>query len=112
VLSENVGWTALTWIFCRRLKDNFSIIKEEDRSRLLEAKDKVEKEFNEMKWTLIAETIKKEGGDLYTVSCIPHPSYSLVSPRGFANSLFSPTTCSVSTRSSWWRRDFVRRRVL
>jgi hypothetical protein len=61
---------------CRRLKDNFSIIKEEDRSRLLEAKDKVEKEFNEMKWTLIAETIKKEGGDLYTVSCIPHPSYS------------------------------------
>jgi hypothetical protein len=30
----------------------------------------VEKEFNEMKWTLIAETIKREGGDLYTVSCI------------------------------------------
>ena len=60
----------LTYI-CRRLKDNFSIIKEEDRSRLLEAKDKVEREFNEMKWTLIAETIKKEGGDLYTVSCIP-----------------------------------------
>jgi hypothetical protein len=54
---------------CRRLKDNFSIIKEEDRARLLEAKDKVEKEFNEMKWTLIAETIKREGGDLYTVSC-------------------------------------------
>jgi len=56
---------------CRRLKDNFSIIKEEDRARLLEAKDKVEKEFNEMKWTLIAETIQKEGGDLYTVCCIP-----------------------------------------
>jgi hypothetical protein len=31
----------------------------------------VEKDFNEMKWTLIAETIKQEGGDLYTVSCIP-----------------------------------------
>jgi len=56
---------------CRRLKDNFSIIKEEDRARLLEAKDKVEKEFNEMKWTLIAETIQQEGGDLYTVCCIP-----------------------------------------
>lgn len=56
---------------CRRLKDNFSIIKEEDRSRLLEAKDKVEREFNEMKWTLIAETIKREGGDLYTVSYTP-----------------------------------------
>jgi hypothetical protein len=37
----------------------------------LEAKDKVEKEFNEMKWTLIAETIRQEGGDLYTVSCNP-----------------------------------------
>jgi hypothetical protein len=83
---------------CRRLKDNFSIIKEEDRSRLLEAKDKVEKEFNEMKWTLIAETIKKEGGDLYTVSCIPLP---LVCLWDFANPLFSPTTCSASTRSSW-----------
>jgi hypothetical protein len=64
-----IAWSILTKI-CRRLKDNFSIIKEEDRSRLLEAKDKVEKEFNEMKWTLIAETIKREGGDLYTVSYI------------------------------------------
>ena len=70
MLSEVVDQTVLTWI-CRRLKDNFSIIREEDRSRLLLAKDKVEKEFNDMKWTLIGETIEKNGGALYTVSCIP-----------------------------------------
>lgn len=88
----------LTYI-CRRLKDNFSIIKEEDRSRLLEAKDKVEREFNEMKWTLIAETIKREGGDLYTVSYTPSrlPTHTI----GLANPFQSPTTCSASTRSSW-----------
>jgi hypothetical protein len=70
-LSQVAATQSILTKVCRRLKDNFSIIKEEDRSRLLEAKDKVEKEFNEMKWTLIAETIKQEGGDLYTVSCTP-----------------------------------------
>lgn len=61
------GRTILT-MFPRRLKDNFSIIREEDRSRLLEAKDEVEKEMIEKKWSLIAEKVKESGGDEYTVS--------------------------------------------
>lgn len=52
-----------------RLKDNFSIIKEEDRPRLLEAKDDVEREMNRKKWVLIAEKVQLAGGDKYTVSC-------------------------------------------
>lgn len=61
-------------ILCsRRLKDNFSIIKEEDRPRLLEAKEKVEREMANMKWTLIADKVKASGGDQYTVilPCLP-----------------------------------------
>lgn len=55
-------------MFRRRLKDNFSVIREEDRSRLLEAKDEVEKEMTEKKWMLIAEKVKQSGGDEYSVS--------------------------------------------
>lgn len=51
----------------RRLKDNFSIIREEDRSRLLDAKDEVEKEQAEQKWELIAVKVRESGGDQYTV---------------------------------------------
>lgn len=57
----------------RRLKDNFSIIKEEDRPRLLAAKDEVERGLAEKKWALIAEAVKANGGDQYTVS----PPWSL-----------------------------------
>ena len=54
-----------------RLKDNFSVIKEEDRPRLLEAKDEVEREMNRKKWVLIAEKVQMAGGDRYTVrSCL------------------------------------------
>jgi hypothetical protein len=54
----------------RRLKDNFSVIKEEDRPRLLAAKEEVEREMNEQKWTLIAEKVQEDGGGgEYSVSC-------------------------------------------
>jgi hypothetical protein len=53
----------------RRLKDNFSVIKEEDRPRLLAAKEEVEREMNEQKWTLIAEKVQADGGGGYSVSC-------------------------------------------
>jgi hypothetical protein len=52
----------------RRLKDNFSIIREEDRALLLQAKLEVEKEQNDMKWQLIADRIAQAGGDEYGVS--------------------------------------------
>jgi TRAP-type C4-dicarboxylate transport system substrate-binding protein len=52
------------------LKDNFSIIKAEDRQLLLEAKDEVEAEMNKKKWQLIADKVKQKGGDKYSVSCI------------------------------------------
>jgi hypothetical protein len=51
-----------------RLKDNFSIIKAEDRQLLLEAKDEVETEMNKKKWQLIADKVKQKGGDEYSVS--------------------------------------------
>jgi len=50
------------------LKDNFSIIKAEDRKLLLEAKDEVEAEMNKKKWQLIADKVKQKGGDKYSVS--------------------------------------------
>jgi hypothetical protein len=53
----------------RRLKDNFSVIKEEDRPRLLAAKEEVEREMNEQKWTLMAEKVQADGGGEYSVSC-------------------------------------------
>ena len=52
----------------RRLKDNFSIIKAEDRPKLLQAKDEVEAETNKLKWRLIADKIKQKGGGVYSVS--------------------------------------------
>jgi len=52
----------------RRLKDNFSVIKAEDRQLLLEAKDEVEAEMNAKKWQLVAERLKQKGGDEYSVS--------------------------------------------
>lgn len=50
------------------MKDNFSVIKAEDRQLLLEAKDEVEAEMNAKKWQLIAERLKQKGGDEYSVS--------------------------------------------
>ena len=35
----------------RRLKDNFSIIRAEDRPKLLQAKEEVEVEMQKLKWT-------------------------------------------------------------
>ncbi|GAB7332405.1 hypothetical protein MBLNU13_g04216t2 [Cladosporium sp. NU13] len=49
-----------------RLKDNFSIIKAEDRPKLLQAKDEVEAEMNKLKWKLIADKIKQKGGGVYS----------------------------------------------
>jgi hypothetical protein len=53
----------------RRLKDNFSVIKEEDRPRLLAAKEEVERDMNEQKWQLIADKVQADGGGEYSVSC-------------------------------------------
>jgi hypothetical protein len=54
----------------RRLKDNFSVIKEEDRPRLLAAKEEVEREMGEQKWNMIAEKVQADGGGgEYSVSC-------------------------------------------
>lgn len=59
----------------RRLKDNFSIIKAEDRPKLLEAKEEVEAEMNKLKWNLIKDKVKQKGGDAgYTVSYTSHYS--------------------------------------
>jgi len=55
---------------CSRLKDNFSIIKEEDRPHLLVAKDEVETSMAREKWMLIAEMVKNKGGDSYSVGRI------------------------------------------
>lgn len=52
----------------RRLKDNFSIIRAEDRPKLLQAKDEVEAEMNKVKWKLIADKMKQNGGGVYSVS--------------------------------------------
>lgn len=53
---------------CRRLKDNFSIIEEADRPKLLEAKDEVELQMDQTKWGLIAEKLVQKGGGKYSVS--------------------------------------------
>jgi hypothetical protein len=50
------------------LKDNFSVIKEEDRPRLLAAKEEVERDMNEQKWQLIADKVQADGGGEYSVS--------------------------------------------
>jgi hypothetical protein len=53
----------------RRLKDNFSVIREEDRPRLLAAKEEIEREMTEQKWKLIADKVQEDGGGEYSVSC-------------------------------------------
>jgi hypothetical protein len=63
-----VDWFELTFED-RRLKDNFSVIKEEDRPRLLAAKEEVERDMNEQKWQLIADKVQVDGGGEYSVSC-------------------------------------------
>lgn len=54
---------------CRRLKDNFSVIEETDRPKLLEAKDEAELQMDQTKWKLIAEKLVQKGGGKYSVSC-------------------------------------------
>ena len=79
----------------RRLKDNFSIIRAEDRPKLLQAKDEVEAEMNKLKWKLIRDKVKQKGGDAnYTVS------YALPELESADESLMtsSPTSSSGSTR--------------
>lgn len=63
-------------ILCyRRLKDNFSIIRAEDRPKLLQAKEEVEVEVQKLKWQLIRDKVKQKGGDAnYTVSYTSHIS--------------------------------------
>lgn len=62
-----MSWIELTQNH-RRLKDNFSIIREEDRGRLMKAKEEVEKEMNEKKWKIIAQKVQADGGAKYSVS--------------------------------------------
>lgn len=57
----------------RRLKDNFSIIREEDRGRLMKAKEEVEKEMHEKKWKIIAQKVQAAGGAEYSVRSTPAP---------------------------------------
>lgn len=53
-----------------RLKSNFTVIKEEDHGRLLEAKRNVEQAFEKGKWSMVAEAVEKMGGDKYPVCTI------------------------------------------
>ncbi|KAK4544558.1 hypothetical protein LTR36_004130 [Oleoguttula mirabilis] len=48
-----------------RLKANFTVIKEEDNKKLIEAKIEVEQTFERGKWTMIASAVEKLGGDTY-----------------------------------------------
>ena len=78
----------------RRLKDNFSIIRAEDRPKLMQAKDEVEAEMNKLKWKLIRDKVKQKGGGDYTVS------YMSLYAGALRTLLItdSPTTSSASTR--------------
>jgi len=53
-----------------RLKTNFTVIKEEDNGKMLEAKKNVEEAFEKGKWAMIATAMEKLGGDSYKVSAI------------------------------------------
>ena len=44
---------------------NFTVIKEEDNGRLIEAKREVEDAFEKEKWHRIAEKVVSKGGDQY-----------------------------------------------
>ena len=57
-----------------RLKSNFTVIKEEDHWKLMQAKEEVEKAFEAQKWGLIAKAVQGKGGDAYKVSfcCFPY----------------------------------------
>ena len=52
----------------QRLKDNFAIVREEDTIRIFDAKLKIEANFEDEKWDMIADHVKKHGGDTYSVS--------------------------------------------
>jgi len=51
----------------RRLLDNFTVINEEDKPILLQAKDDVEERMAVKKWKLVAEKMQELGGDKYMV---------------------------------------------
>ncbi|EMC96835.1 hypothetical protein BAUCODRAFT_491041 [Baudoinia panamericana UAMH 10762] len=48
-----------------RMMINFTVIKEEDKPKMLEAKQEIEREFEEVKWEKIAERVAEKGGDAY-----------------------------------------------
>ncbi|CAK3977487.1 Hypothetical predicted protein [Lecanosticta acicola] len=48
-----------------RLKESFTVIREEDHARLLEAKREVEESFENQKWDLVARVVQEKGGDGY-----------------------------------------------
>ena len=54
-----------------RMKNNFAVINEEDKARLLLAKREVEEHFEANKWDEIARVVVEHGGDEYEVRCAP-----------------------------------------
>ena len=61
---SNVGTSTLPNRY-ERLLMNFTIIAEEDRVRLLEAKRDVEGEFERGKWEMVARKVRERGGGGY-----------------------------------------------
>jgi len=50
-----------------RMKDNFAVVRDEDKALLLVAKKEVEEEFEAEKWNRIARAVEAKGGVLYDV---------------------------------------------
>lgn len=48
-----------------RLKDNFTVIREEDNIKLIQAKQQVDAGFESSKWRLVGEAMKAKGTELY-----------------------------------------------
>lgn len=61
---EKVGASTLPNRYAR-LKSNFTVIREEDHAKLLEAKREVEESFENQKWDLVARVVKEKGGETY-----------------------------------------------
>lgn len=100
---DSVGQSTLPNRYSR-LKDNFTNIKDEDNPKLLAAKEKVEAAFERNKWAMIADTVKKMGGDTYGVSL--QPTFLCIS-RSLTYD--SRTSSRGSTRSSWSEKVPFRR---
>ncbi|KAK6432180.1 hypothetical protein LTR95_011651 [Oleoguttula sp. CCFEE 5521] len=66
----------------KRLRENFSTINEEDRPFLLDAKEEVEREWQAMKWTKIAERVKEKGGEGYQADVLQRTWKKLMVAEG------------------------------